>query len=116
MATSTILSNRPTRETGTSSLSGVTASQYVAYKDKNGNCRVDFYARSSSDMAGGSVLFNLSNDFKPKFNSGGIALATTSSNASVAGTVAINTNGEILVPSLSSTTRGVYGHIEYQTT
>lgn len=116
MATSNIPSTRPIRETGTSSMSGVTASQYIAYKDPNGNCRVDFYARASSDLPSNQPLFKLSPEFKPKLNSGGIALVITAANDAVSGIVAININGEILTPNLSSSTRGVYGHIEYQTT
>lgn len=111
--TSTITSNKPTRTSGTSSLSGVTSSLYVAYKFPNGFCTVSFFARSSSDMTQGAVLFTLPSEFRPSENFGGVGQVTNSANSVTVGTVAINSSGQIVVPTLVSTTRTVSGHIEY---
>ena len=89
------------------------ANSAIAYKEQNGTVRVDFYLRSSSNLTAGATMFTMPAGWRPSASYGGVAIITTSSGVSVVGSVSINTSGQILVPSLSSTTRGVMGHIEY---
>lgn len=111
--TSTIKSDRPTRTTVTSSLSSVTASSCVAYKEPSGACRADFYARASANIAQNAVLFTLPNGYRPSMSYGGVAIVITSGNVPIVGSATINTSGQILMPDLTSSGRSVMGHIEY---
>ena len=117
MATSTIKNSHISRITTsngiTLNMTNVDAYSAIAYKDPNGSVRVDFFIRSSSNIPNNSAMFTMPTGWRPSEGFGGVATITTSTGMAVFGTTNITTNGQILSPSLSSTTRGIMGHIEY---
>lgn len=116
MAISTIKSPHATRITSSDAITlnmTVDAHYCIAYKEPGGNVRVDFFIRSSSNIAQNAAMFTMPTGWRPSMSYGGVAIITTSASAAVPGATSINANGQILSPQLSSTTRGVMGHIEY---
>ena len=116
MATSTIKSPHATRITSSDAITlnmTVDAQYCIAYKEPGGNVRVDFFIRSSSNIAQNAAMFTMPTGWRPAASYGGVAAITTSANAAIFGATNINSSGQILSPSLSSSTRGVLGHIEY---